>query len=201
MMQILQPVRLCADAPLAGGAAGGRVSTDAPAMLATGAVAPPAFAFGLAAGWYLRNLTILLGAFFPALATAAVTADCVLRPAEKACGFALGKVLFVVIVLGIPAAVAGGLHLLVVLSIARRRPWVARAEAAALLPGLALAFGGAEWARAHPLGLPVLALCGAVSASMLRLDPRDRLGDAAWVWWIPAALVALNVVFTLAGVA
>lgn len=78
----------------------------------------------------------------------------------------------------IPAAVAGGAHLLVVLAVARRWPRVARTLAAALLLGLALAFGGVESARAYPQGRLVLALGGAVYAVMPRLDPRDRLDEA-----------------------
>jgi hypothetical protein len=152
------------------------------------------------AGWYLRNLAILLGAFFPALVALAVMVDCALRPPDRTCGLGLGRVLYIVIVLGVPAAVAGGAHLLLVLFIARRRPWVARMEAAALLPGLALALGGVAWVRAYPLGMLVLVLGGAGYAAMLRLDPRDRLDGAAWVWLVLPALLLLDGVRVLIGV-
>jgi hypothetical protein len=175
------------------------VSTDAQDGVSDATAVSPSLTRGEAAAWYLRNFAVLLGAFFPALATLGVTVDCMFRPAEKACAFALPKVLYIWIILAIPAAVVGGVHLLLVLWQALRRPWIARALAAALLPGLALGFGGAAWARAYPAGLPVLTLGGIAYAAMLRLEPRDRLGDALWVWAVTPGLAVLYVALFIAG--
>lgn len=162
------------------------------------AAAPAPLSFGDRVAWFLRNLVILLFAFFPSALTLGTTVDCMLRPPDKRCVFAPGMVLYAWIILVIPAAVVGAVHLLAVLSQALRRPWLARGLAAALLPGLALALGGAAWARAYPAGMPVLAVCGVLYAAMLRLNPRQRLGEAMWVWAVPPGLLLLLVVLMLA---
>jgi hypothetical protein len=103
-------------------------------------------------------------------------------------------VIYVLIILAIPALVVAGVHLLLVLSAARWRPGLARGLAAALLPGMALGFGGLEWARAYPFGVPALAVCGAVYAAMLRLDPRQRLGEVGWMFAVPLGINLLDLV-------
>lgn len=174
-------------------------NTEPPAMLAEG-TAPPPLTRGEMTSWYLRNLDILMGAFFPSLAALGVLVDCAVQPRATACEPGLGRVLAIAIVLGIPVAMVGSAHLLLVLFIARRRPWVARMEAAALLPGLALAFGDVEWVRAYPLGMMVLVVGGAGYAAMLRLDPRERLDGAVWIWLVLPALLLLDGVRVLAEV-
>jgi hypothetical protein len=174
-------------------------NTEPPAMLAEG-TGPPALTRGEMRSWYLRNLDILMGVFFPSVAALGVMVDCAVQPPANVRGPGLGRVLAIVIVLGIPVAMVGSAHLLLVLFIARRRPWVARMEAAALLPGLALAFGGVEWVRAYPLGMLVLVVGGAGYAAMLRLNPRERLDGAVWIWLVLPALLLLDGVRVLPGV-
>lgn len=153
------------------------------------------------ARWVLRNLAILTGAFLPTLLIAGAMHAC-FGSGEEGCSAAI---LFIVPLVwlwfALPLLVIGGVPILLVLAVAWRFPRLARVLALLVALGFVLAFADRGWYREHPLHVPVVALGILYYASMLRLDPRQRLREAPWVWWVPLELAALAVVAGVMGMA
>lgn len=168
------------------------------AAASTPAAVPPApLTLRDAASWVLRNLAVLMGAFYPAVVLLVMAVTC-LDESAGACDASLVLGLpFVWLWFALPALLLGGAPLLVILPVALWHRGVARALAV-LIP-LAVVAREAPYAGVEPHMVPVLALCVACYGFMPRLDPRQRLREAMWVWWVPAALAGLNVALALAG--
>lgn len=153
-----------------------------------------------AARWVLRNLAILMGAFLPTLlligAIRACTGD------QDDCGGAIPFVLPLVwLWFALPMLVIGGVPLLLLLAVGWRWPWLARALAVLYALAFVLVCARPGWVREHPRDVPLVALGILYYAFMLRLDPRQRLREAPWVWWVPLELAVLAAVLGMVRVA
>jgi hypothetical protein len=151
--------------------------------------------------WLLRNLAILTGAFLPALLLMHGIDGCVREPVEG-CGAAIPFVVPLVwLWLALPMLVMGGVPVCLIVLIAWRWPRLARVLAFLFAFAFVFASAGLEWIRERPLDVPRVALGILYFGFMLRLDPRQRLSDAPWVWWVPVELSALAIILAIAGIA
>lgn len=169
------------------------------AMAAAGTLRRPPLTPGEVARWLLRNLAILMGAFYPAMLLLGIQRICAGELRDEGCGaLTLLGVPFlwlwlapVVLLLGVP-------HVCLVLAVAWRWPRVARVLAALTPVALFLAFGDVGQLRRSIYDLPLAVLCILYYAFMLRLDPREPLDEAGWVWKVPVGIAAFNVTLEIA---
>jgi hypothetical protein len=169
------------------------------ACTAAPAVARAPLTVDQAGQWALRNLVILMGAFHPTLLTVAAIRGCAGEPGMAECGAAIAFVVPLAWVwLAIPMLLLGGMPMCLVLAVAWRRPWLARALAVLYAAAFVVAFAPPGWHREHPLDVPLVALGILYYAFMLRLDPRQRLRGAQWVWWVPLVAAECAVVLRFA---
>jgi len=150
--------------------------------------------------WLLRNLAILMGAFLPALLIAGSIHACV-RDADGRCSAAIPFIVPLVWMwFALPLLVVAGLPVCLILLIAWRWPRLARVLAILFPLAFVLASAGPGWILEHPRDVPLVTLGVLYFGCMLRLDPRQPLREAAWVWWVPLELAAFAMVLAITGV-
>lgn len=151
--------------------------------------------------WLLWNLAVLLGAFVPSVVLLMMIGSCAGAPRGERCGTGIvADVVSYWVMFAVPACIMGGAHLCVVLPVAWRWPLAGRVAAATFPFAVLLPRGGVEALIQKPGGVLVVGLAGVAYALMLRLDPREPLADASWVWCIAPTMAVVAVLFSLAGV-
>lgn len=151
--------------------------------------------------WLLRNLVLLMGAFYPAMLILISALACAGRPPDERCG---GENLIVLPIVwlwyAVPVLVLGGAHVAVLLAVAWRWPRAARVLAIVSMLALAVFNIAPRQLRGWPFDVPLIVMCILYYAFMLRLDPRPPLNQARWVWWIPIGFAIMAVAAAIAGV-
>jgi hypothetical protein len=151
--------------------------------------------------WVLRNLAILMGAFLPTLLLIGAIFSCV-REAGEDCGAAIPFAVPIAwLWFALPMLMFGGVPLLLVLAVGSRQSRLARALAVLYALAFVIAYTEPAWVREEPLAVPLVALCILYYVFMMRLDPRQRLREAPWVWWVPPALAVFGTVLGMARIA